>query len=67
MASPTPPGREPRGWLSACRWREKRPSSSSRQANEVGGGIEKGLSHPVTGEPRRSLEHEISLQEVASG
>jgi hypothetical protein len=30
------PGREPRAWLSACRRRAKRPSNSTRQANEVG-------------------------------
>jgi hypothetical protein len=31
------PGRARATWLSACRWRAKRPSSSTRQANEVGG------------------------------
>jgi hypothetical protein len=35
-ASPIPPGREPRGWLHAGGFREKRPSSSTRQANKVG-------------------------------
>jgi hypothetical protein len=31
-----PPSRQRVTWLSACRWREKRPPSSTGQANEVG-------------------------------
>jgi hypothetical protein len=35
--SPIPiPAESHATWLSACRWRAKRPSSSTRQANEVG-------------------------------
>ena len=34
--SSAPPSRQRATWLSACRRRAKRPSSSTRQANEVG-------------------------------
>jgi hypothetical protein len=34
---PPSPFRQRATWLSACRRREKRPSSSTRQANKVGG------------------------------
>jgi hypothetical protein len=66
------PSRQRATWLSACRQREKRPSSSTRQANEVGRISRRArLSHLilvrlVTGEPRIRLEHKIPLHEAAS-
>jgi hypothetical protein len=69
-----PPSRQRATWLSACRRRAKRPSSSTRQANEVGRISRRAappLSHLilvrlVTGEPRRRLAHKIPLHKAAS-
>jgi hypothetical protein len=69
--APPPPSRQRATWLSACRRREKRPSSSTRQT-KWGGCREGPLASDIgsfshgTGEPRRRLEHKISLHKVAS-
>jgi hypothetical protein len=72
-ASPTPAESHVVTWLSACRRRKKRPSSSTRQANKVGRMSRRAsrISHlilvrSVTGEMRRRSEHKIALHKAAS-
>jgi hypothetical protein len=64
------PGREPRGYLHAGGEKRGYLAAPGRQT-KWGGYIAKGLPHLklvrlVTGEPRRHLEHKISLHKAAS-